>query len=132
MSTVSLDIIQHIAAAATDAIGSGQCKTLLYAEAGDGMVSVDLFSKSPEFASVQFRFASPVLQDLVYRFWESGGAQISPRSWATMQLLMEHGRFSIDFAYPNQLKQGEVLHDRRPRVITAHFPGLKVDYSLVS
>jgi len=96
------------------------------------MVSVDLFSKPPECASVQFRFASPALQDLVHRFWESGGAQIAPRAWSTMQLLMEHGRFSIDFAYPNQIKQGEVLQDRRPRVITAHFPGLKVDYSLVS
>jgi hypothetical protein len=130
MTNNSADQIQEIATLAMSSFADTHGKCLVYAEVEPGVISSDLFFQQGSSNSVQFRFASKTIQDLIYSFWESGYATIAPRSWATMQLVVHDGRFTVDFLYPDQIDPDEDLSDRRPRVLSVHFPGAPVDYSL--
>jgi hypothetical protein len=130
MTSNSADPIQEIATSAMASFAHGRGKLLIYAEIEPGVISCDLFFQPESSSSVQFRFAAPVIRDLIFGFWESGSANITPRSWAAMQLVVHDGRVTVDFHYPDQLNPDEELSDRRPRVLSAHFPGVPVDYSL--
>lgn len=120
------DPMQRIGRAALAAAHDAGGKVLLYAEAEDGVVSADIFyHRGGE--KVRFRFAPSSLKSVIYEFWE---AEIDPaKRWSTMSVVIDSGRFNTSFEYPESLVPGEELHDRRPRVVRAHFGDAPVDYS---
>lgn len=129
MTSSSADPIEEIAAFAMSSFANAIGKYLVYVEVEEGVISSDLFFQKESSNSVQFRFASQEIQDIIYSFWESGHGKVLPRSWATMQLVVHHGHFTADFLFPDQVTPNEGVSDRRPRVLAAQFPGLPVDYS---
>lgn len=46
-----------------------------------------------------------------------------------MCYVIDGGKFSIDFTYPDQIQKDEAVSDRRPRAVKQYFNDLKVDYS---
>jgi hypothetical protein len=120
-----MNAIQRIAALSLEAAHDREGKLLLYSEVEDGVLSADLFS-GIEGKSVRYRFSPPALKDAIYSFWETEDA---PSRWVTMALVVENGKFSVDFQYSDTLDASEELSDRRPRVVGAHFGDTPVDYS---
>ncbi|MBS0364080.1 MAG: hypothetical protein JSR98_22120 [Proteobacteria bacterium] len=101
-------------------------KVLLYAEVEDGVISADIFSRAAS-EKVRFRFGPQALKSLIYSYWE---AENGPSGrWATMCMIIDGGRFKVSFEYPDALEPGEETHERRPKVIHAHFGDTPVDYS---
>lgn len=123
------DHYQRIAEAALGACLSRPKKLLLYSEIEDGVSSADLFFQLTGENVVHFRFAPAALRELVVGLWEQGDGTVSPRSWTALSFVVADGRFSVDFAYPDQVSTDEDLSDRRPRAVEACFPGKAVDYS---
>ena len=103
-------------------------KSLLYAEVADDVISCDILFETAG-GELELRFASHGLRDLTYEFWEAGTTHVPPRSWRAMEYVLVHAQLRLDFAYPNQLNEEESEHERRPRAIARHFPGLQVNYS---
>jgi hypothetical protein len=120
-----MDAIQHIAALLQSAAHDSEGKLLLYSEVEDGMISADIFSKL-EGEPVRYRFSPTSLKEAIYSYWESEDASAR---WATMALVVEHGRFSIDLQYADSLEADEGLEERRPRIVRTHFGDASVDYS---
>lgn len=102
---------------------------LVYAEVCDGVISADIFFKPIHSTSVQFCFAPPPMREQIYEFWSDGGVNSPPKSWTAMEYVVRNGKFTADFKYAEDFSPGEDLHDRRPRVVAAIFPGDPVDYS---
>jgi hypothetical protein len=126
MSIPADDPMQMIGRAALEAAHDADGKVLLYAEVLDGVVSADIFSRR-DGEKVRFRFAPSSLKSAIYEFWE---AEVdSAKRWSTMSVIIDSGRFYTSFEYSESLVPGEELHDRRPRVVRAHFGDASVDYS---
>lgn len=118
-----MDAIQRIALLSREAAHDADGRLLLYAEVEDGVISADLFSQF-RGGPVRFRFAPAGLREAIYSDWEAAKDR-----WATYALLVENGRFSLSLQYEDSLKHDEALHDRRPRIVRAHFGDTLVDYS---
>jgi len=123
------DHYQRIGQEALAVCGGLSSKLLLYAEVEDGAISADLFFQRPAEQLVRFRFAPEALRESIYKFWESGENNITPRSWAAMRFVVLGGQFTVDLTYPEQLNSDEGLPERRPLVVAECFPGLRIDYS---
>jgi hypothetical protein len=102
---------------------------LIYTEVEHGVVSSDIFFKPVHGPNVQFRFAPPTVREQIYDFWTNGSVNVPPRAWAAMEYVIHSGKFAVEFRYQEDFLSEEALHDRRPRVVAANFPGAKVDYS---
>ncbi|RYF30232.1 MAG: hypothetical protein EOO23_05600 [Comamonadaceae bacterium] len=120
-----MDHIQQIAALALNAAHTSEGRLLVYSEVDDGVVSADLFSQL-QGEPVRYRFSSNDLIAAIYRYWQS--EEVAKR-WATMALVIEGGRFTIDFQYAESIRADEALYERRPRVIRSYFGDAIVDYS---
>ncbi|WP_374471194.1 hypothetical protein [Phenylobacterium sp.] len=120
------DPVQMIGQGTIEAAHDPDGKIVLYAEVEDGVISADIFSRAQD-KSVRFRFAPEPLRNLIYSYWEA--EHDLKRRWATMTMVIEAGRFNMDFEYPDALARDEALHERRPRVVRRHFGEEEVDYS---
>jgi len=123
------DFYQQIGSMVVVFSKSPQGKMLLYSEVEDCVISADVFIQDSIGSPVRFRFAPRPLRDLVYQFWETGEDLIAPRSWAAFQLVIEGGKFTVDFTYPDKLVAEEPTGQRRSRVVREHFPDATIDYS---
>jgi len=101
---------------------------LLYAEVEEGVIGCSVFfSASP--GVLVFRYASDELENLVYDLWEAGQDGLPPKSWAAIEYMLAGKKLDVSLSYPEQFKQNEGQHERRPRVVARHFPGFHVDFS---
>lgn len=121
------DYFQAIGEVALEIAGEGAGKILIYAEVEDGQVAADLyFSSTPD---VQFRFPTPVLEELILGFWDHERWREGGHEWRTLAFVIEDERFAVDLQFPEQLEPDEDIHDRRPGVLDKHFAGRTIDYS---
>jgi hypothetical protein len=121
------DHIQRIGIALREQCPPEAKRHLLYAEVEDGVIaSAVFFQMDGEIA--HFRYPSAKLEDLVYEFWETGNESIPARSWRAIEYSLIGVKFDISLAYAEQFIPHEGQHDRRPRVLQRHFPGLALNF----
>ena len=121
------DYFQAIGEVALEIAGEGAGKILIYAEVEDGQVAADLyFASTPD---VQFRFATPVLEDLILALWDHERWREGGQEWRTLAFVIEDERFAVDLGFPELLDPDEDIDDRRPGVIIRHFGDRLIDYS---
>jgi hypothetical protein len=123
------DYYQSIGQAALAVAREPRAKILVYAEVEDGVISCDVFFLLPAEREVRYRFSTQELRDLVYELWEVGQHPVTPKSWASMRFHIDDGKFDVEYSYPEEIDPAEGLPDRRPRVVAAFFPSLRVDHS---
>ncbi len=120
-------LFQEIGAEALEMAPYSNGKLLIYSEVESGIISCDLFYIN-ESNVVRYRFASDLLEDLVYKLWENW-QKSGNQEWRTLAFIIEDGQFVMDIKYPDQIDESEDVSDRRPNVLKTHFGELKVDYS---
>jgi hypothetical protein len=103
-------------------------KLLVYAEVEDGVISCDVFYDKGNNV-VKYKVCPEHLRNSVYSLWEKWRAFPGNEEWRALSYVVNNGKFTIDLTYPSQMKSGEELSDRRPRVIKLHFGQSTVDYS---
>ncbi len=117
------EIGQAAKAVAPDLAG----RLLIYAEVEDGAVSADIFYATA--TGVRFRICPQSMKGAIYSFWKQWTSVPGNREWRVMCYVIDDGKFSIDFTYPDQIKANEGLPDRRPLAAKRYFGDVKVDYS---
>ena len=103
-------------------------KTLLYSEVEEGVISGDIFYINSA-RIVRYLFSNRQLKSEIYSLWRNWKDAPGNREWRTMEYVIEDGKFSIDFKYPDQIDPELDTLDRRPDVILKHFGDMEVDYS---
>jgi hypothetical protein len=121
------DHIQLIGATLRDQCPPDAKRHLLYAEVEDGVIASSVFFQADGDVA-HFRYPSEDLEDLVYEFWETGNESIPPRSWRAIEYSLTGIDFNISLSYAEQFSPLEGPHDRRPRILECHFPGLAVNF----
>ncbi len=111
--------------AADDLTGT---RLLLWAEVAQGAHSVYLYYEDGT-GRVRQKFAPFELGETVYDFWIAWKAQPQQREWRVMEYIINNGKFSIDFVYPDQLGPDEDEHDLVEPAIERIFGKIAIDYS---
>lgn len=128
MNSTIEQLYQDIGLAALAIADDLSGKLLIYSEVEDGVVSADLFYVN-NANLVRFRFCPKTMKDLIYSLWEHWQQHPNSREWRVMCYIAEDEKFGIDLTYPDQIKKGEDVSDRRPLAIKKYFDDMKVDYS---
>lgn len=103
-------------------------KLILYYEVQDGFIESSMFFRS-EHGRILYKRSSKDLKNLIYRFWEDWQRVPGNREWRCMTYVIEDGKFTVDFKYPDEIDDARPSSARRPGVISDHFGDVEVDYS---
>ncbi len=120
--------ISNAAIALTREDRNNVAKILLYCEVQDGFSSVSTFCLNKD-GHLRFFMPTDYFDDMIYEFWDNWRKQPENREWRAMEFVIENGKFSVDFTYPDQLDDTDAVSSRRPEIERKHFGDVEVDYS---
>lgn len=125
------DYYQEIARVALEVPGTDydpKKTILIYDEIADGFIASSLFYESWD-GRVVFKKSPQKLKNIIYRFWDEWREIPGHREWRCIEYVIQDGKFSIEFTYPDQIDLKKAVHTRRPAVIARHFGSIEVDYN---
>jgi len=100
-------------------------KCLIFSEVGDGYIITGIFFLLGEI--VQFRYGSDELRDTIQDFW--GKWRLGAPEWRVMVYKLQNETFDVEFLYPHQISDNEVMGGSRDKIVSAFFGDVEIDYS---
>lgn len=91
--------------------------TLLYVTAWDDHVSPAIFKS----AGNHIMYRDPDMNLLANKVWDFWKSQTGDVRWCEMEYLIQDGKFTLSYAYPDEIDPDERSFDRRDRIVAKYF-----------
>ncbi|MCB1326640.1 MAG: DUF600 family protein [Spirochaetales bacterium] len=101
---------------------------LLYAEAEQGTVAASIFYVERGKSSLSYRFCPLETADHILDLWEAH-RRAEPESWWSMTMVINEGRFQLDFQYADRFDTEKPPLERRTSAVQKCFGDMGIDYS---
>jgi hypothetical protein len=106
-------------------VGGNADGAYLYAELSGGSVAAGVFHDDGK--AIRYFDPTRPLNELLIEAWESENTDESKR-FAVVEYAVVGGRFKVEFQYPEEMKRGEFIDDRRERALVKRYGDRQVIY----
>ena len=98
--------------------------TLLYAQLDHNMIGESIFKELGN----QLLYRWPWNERQAYALLELWEGQQGPDRWSELEYVIRDGKFEVGYIYPDEIRPGENLTERRERSLRRHFGDKPIVY----